>query len=101
MQLLLDKCSCRLTLALLLRRFTEDDVVSTDFIHDERSSIVDAKAGISLSPNFVKVRRCCKASHLCYITYSACLPAGRLWMLSVTYLPFHREFLHAGRVMVR
>jgi glyceraldehyde 3-phosphate dehydrogenase len=35
--------------------FTEDDVVSTDFIHDERSSIVDAKAGISLSPNFVKV----------------------------------------------
>lgn len=35
--------------------FTEDDVVSTDFIHDERSSIVDAKAGISLSPNFVKL----------------------------------------------
>jgi glyceraldehyde 3-phosphate dehydrogenase len=35
--------------------FTRDDVVSTDFIHDERSSIVDAKAGISLSPNFVKL----------------------------------------------
>ena len=30
-------------------------MVSTDFIHDERSSIVDAKAGISLSPNFIKV----------------------------------------------
>ncbi len=79
-------------LALLLHRFTEDDVVSTDFIHDERSSIVDAKAGISLSPNFVKVRRCCKASPLWYITYSACLPAGCLWMLSVTYLPLHRNF---------
>ena len=53
----LDRCSCQLILALLLHRFTEDDVVSTDFIHDERSSIVDAKAGISLSPNFVKVRQ--------------------------------------------
>jgi glyceraldehyde-3-phosphate dehydrogenase/erythrose-4-phosphate dehydrogenase len=45
---------------LLVRRFTRDDVVSTDFIHDERSSIVDAKAGISLSPNFVKVWACCR-----------------------------------------
>jgi len=35
--------------------FTKDDVVSTDFVHDERSSIVDAKAGLSLSPNFAKV----------------------------------------------
>ena len=37
-------------------RFTEDQVVSTDFISDDRSSIVDAKAGIMLNPNFVKVR---------------------------------------------
>lgn len=37
--------------------YTEDDVVSTDFIHDPRSSIVDAKAGIQLSPTFVKVSR--------------------------------------------
>ena len=35
--------------------FTEDEVVSSDFIHDCRSSIFDAKAGISLNDNFVKV----------------------------------------------
>ncbi|KAL3149021.1 hypothetical protein ABBQ32_001869 [Trebouxia sp. C0010 RCD-2024] len=35
--------------------YTSDDVVSTDFQHDPRSSIVDSKAGIQLSPNFVKL----------------------------------------------
>jgi len=35
--------------------YTEDDVVSQDFIGDNRSSIFDAKAGIQLSPTFVKV----------------------------------------------
>ncbi len=35
--------------------YTEDDVVSTDFIHDPRTSIFDAKAGISLNNNFVKI----------------------------------------------
>jgi glyceraldehyde 3-phosphate dehydrogenase len=30
-------------------------VVSTDFLGDTRSSIVDAKAGIQLSPTFVKL----------------------------------------------
>jgi len=35
--------------------YTEDDVVSTDFIGDEHSSIFDAKAGISLNKNFVKL----------------------------------------------
>lgn len=35
--------------------YTEDDVVSQDFNHDPRSSIFDAKAGIMLSPTFVKV----------------------------------------------
>ncbi|KAL2465445.1 Glyceraldehyde-3-phosphate dehydrogenase GAPC2 [Abeliophyllum distichum] len=35
--------------------FTEDDVVSTDFVGDSRSSIFDAKAGIALSKNFVKL----------------------------------------------
>ena len=39
----------------LADRYTSDDVVSTDFQHDSRSSIVDSKAGIQLSPNFVKV----------------------------------------------
>ncbi|KAF7721107.1 hypothetical protein EC973_005391 [Apophysomyces ossiformis] len=35
--------------------YTEDEVVSTDFVGDDNSSIFDAKAGISLSPNFVKL----------------------------------------------
>jgi glyceraldehyde 3-phosphate dehydrogenase len=35
--------------------YTEDQVVSSDFIGDPRSSIFDAGAGISLSPNFVKL----------------------------------------------
>ncbi|KAL0076428.1 glyceraldehyde-3-phosphate dehydrogenase 2 [Phycomyces blakesleeanus] len=35
--------------------YTEDAVVSTDFLGDKRSSIFDAKAGISLSSNFVKL----------------------------------------------
>ncbi|MDR2708477.1 MAG: type I glyceraldehyde-3-phosphate dehydrogenase [Elusimicrobiota bacterium] len=35
--------------------YTEDDVVSTDFIGDPRTSIFDAKAGIPLTDTFVKV----------------------------------------------
>ena len=35
--------------------YTEDDVVSQDFLSDARTSIFDAKAGISLNENFVKV----------------------------------------------
>ncbi|MFZ5951168.1 MAG: type I glyceraldehyde-3-phosphate dehydrogenase [Candidatus Rifleibacteriota bacterium] len=35
--------------------YTEDSVVSTDFVGDARSSIFDAEAGISLNDNFVKV----------------------------------------------
>ena len=35
--------------------YTEDDVVSTDFLTDPRTSIFDAKAGIQLSPTFVKL----------------------------------------------
>lgn len=35
--------------------YTEDEVVSSDFIHDARTSIFDAKAGIALNPNFVKL----------------------------------------------
>jgi glyceraldehyde 3-phosphate dehydrogenase len=37
------------------RSLTTDAVVSTDFIGDTRSSIVDAGAGIQLSPTFVKL----------------------------------------------
>ncbi|HOJ76883.1 MAG TPA: type I glyceraldehyde-3-phosphate dehydrogenase [Bacillota bacterium] len=35
--------------------YTEDDVVSSDFIHDARTSIFDAKAGIALNDKFVKL----------------------------------------------
>ena len=35
--------------------YTEDAVVSTDFIHDARTSIFDASAGIALNDNFVKL----------------------------------------------
>jgi len=35
--------------------YTEDEVVSSDFIGDSRSSIFDAHAGISLNPHFVKL----------------------------------------------
>lgn len=35
--------------------YTEDEVVSMDFLGDTRSSIFDAKAGIALNPQFVKL----------------------------------------------
>ena len=35
--------------------YTDEDVVSTDFITDPHSSIFDAKAGIALDDNFVKL----------------------------------------------
>ena len=34
---------------------TDEDVVSSDFISDPRTSIFDAKAGIALTDTFVKV----------------------------------------------
>ena len=35
--------------------YTEDDVVSQDFISDSRISIIDAKAGIGLNATFFKI----------------------------------------------
>ena len=35
--------------------WTEDEVVSSDFIHDARSSIFDVKAGIALNKHFMKL----------------------------------------------
>ncbi len=35
--------------------YTEDDVVSSDFLGDTRTSIFDKKAGIQLTPTFVKI----------------------------------------------
>ena len=34
--------------------YTEEEAVSSDFMHDSRSSIFDSKAGISLNPHFHK-----------------------------------------------
>jgi glyceraldehyde 3-phosphate dehydrogenase len=36
-------------------KYTEDEVVSTDFLGDDASSTFDAKAGIALNNNFVKL----------------------------------------------
>jgi len=35
--------------------YTNEEVVSSDFIHDSRSSIFDEKAGIALNDRFVKL----------------------------------------------
>ncbi|MCL1415724.1 type I glyceraldehyde-3-phosphate dehydrogenase, partial [Escherichia coli] len=35
--------------------YVDEDLVSADFIGDSRSSIFDAKAGIALNDNFVKL----------------------------------------------
>ena len=35
--------------------YTEDAVVSMDFLHDPRTSIFDADAGIALTDTFVKL----------------------------------------------
>ena len=35
--------------------YVDDLVVSSDFIHDEHTSIFDAKAGIQLTDTFVKL----------------------------------------------
>jgi len=35
--------------------YTNDELVSTDFVGDPHSSIFDAKAGIALNKNFVKL----------------------------------------------
>lgn len=44
-----------LTYLVGILAYTEDDVVSSDMIGNTNSSIFDAKAGISLNDNFVKV----------------------------------------------
>ena len=35
--------------------YTEDEVVSTDFLHDPRSSIFDAGSGMELNSRFFKL----------------------------------------------
>jgi len=62
--------------------YTEDAVVSSDFIHEPRTSVFDADAGISLNDNFVKLVSwydnewgySCKVVDL--IAYAACVDGG-------------------------
>lgn len=35
--------------------YTEDEIVSSDILHDPHSSVFDQKAGISLNKNFHKI----------------------------------------------
>jgi glyceraldehyde 3-phosphate dehydrogenase len=35
--------------------YTEDQVVSQDFVSETRTSVFDASAGIELNPNFFKI----------------------------------------------
>ena len=35
--------------------YTSDEVVSSDFVHDQNSCVFDEKAGISLNDTFVKL----------------------------------------------
>ena len=48
---------------------THDQVVSTDFLGDARSSIFDAKAGIQLSDTFVKVSQITKLLVVIHSSY--------------------------------
>lgn len=53
-------CICRLPSGVGLTDlgilgYTEDDIVSSDLNGDDRSSIFDAKAGIALNSNFIKL----------------------------------------------
>lgn len=41
--------ACQCVRGLLCRRYTDQPVVSSDFIHDPRSSIFDATAGLELA----------------------------------------------------
>lgn len=52
---LLSLSASSLFFSFLFQGYTEDAVVSSDFIGDARSSIFDASAGIALTDDFVKL----------------------------------------------
>lgn len=43
------------TVPSLISSYTEDEVVSTDFVGSTESSVFDAKAGIPLNDHFIKL----------------------------------------------
>ena len=59
--------------------YTDEDVVSSDFLGDSRTSIFDAKAGIALTDTFVKVVSCTTTRLVtptrCWSSSSTCTPS--------------------------
>ncbi|KAL2253403.1 UNVERIFIED_CONTAM: Glyceraldehyde-3-phosphate dehydrogenase GAPCP2, chloroplastic [Sesamum indicum] len=72
--------------------YTDEDVVSNDFVGDSRSSIFDAKAGIGLSKSFMKLvswydnewgysNRVLDLIEHMALEVRDCAPASRLWII--------------------
>ncbi len=69
--------------------YTDEEVVSTDFIGDTHSSIFDAKAGISLNDNFVKL---VSWYVLIYLKYS-------VWKILIFFFRYDNEYGYSNRVV--
>ncbi len=69
--------------------YTDEEVVSTDFIGDTRSSIFDAKAGISLNDNFVKL---VAWYVLIYFKYF-------VWKILIFFFRYDNEYGYSNRVV--
>lgn len=70
--------------------YTEDGVVSTDFVGDARSSIFDATAGIMLNPTFVKVVSWVRAAYV----FAGCSVISH-WF----YLQYDNEWGYSNRLV--
>ncbi len=69
--------------------YTDEEVVSTDFIGDTHSSIFDAKAGISLNDNFVKL---VSWYALIYLKYF-------VWKILIFFFRYDNEYGYSNRVV--
>ncbi len=69
--------------------YTDEEVVSTDFIGDTHSSIFDAKAGISLNDNFVKL---VSWYVLIYLKYF-------VWKILIFFFRYDNEYGYSNRVV--
>jgi glyceraldehyde 3-phosphate dehydrogenase len=66
--------------------YTEEEVVSGDFIHDARSSIFDANAGIALTPNFVKLVSWVKSAAYCLPIVSLSFLSNLMSLMVVSFV---------------